>query len=39
MLICKNVDETYSEIEQSGLNEDTEIGGGQYDRNVKFTIK
>jgi hypothetical protein len=39
MLICKNVDETYSEIEQSGLNEDTEIGGGQYDRNVKITIK
>ena len=39
MLICKNVDGTYSEIEQFGLNEDTEIGGGQYDRNVKFTIK
>ena len=39
MLISENVDGTYSEIEQSGLNEDTEIGGGQYDRNVKFTIK
>ena len=39
MLISENVDGTYSEIEQSGLNEDTEIGGGQYDSNVKFTIK
>jgi len=39
MLISENVDGTYSEIEQDGLNEDTEICGGQYDRNVKFTIK
>ena len=39
ILISENVDGTYSEIEQSGLNEDTEIGGGQYDSNVKFTIK
>ena len=39
MLISENVDGTYSQIVQNGLNEDTEIGGGQYDRNVKFTIK
>ena len=38
-LICENVDGTYSQIVQNGLNEDTEIGGGQYDSNVKFTIK
>ena len=38
-LICENVDGTYSQIVQNGLNEDTEIGGGEYDRNVKFTIK
>ena len=39
MLISENVDGTYSQIVQNGLNEDTEIGGGQYDSNVKFTIK
>ena len=39
MLISENVDGTYSQIVQNGLNEDTEIGGGEYDRNVKFTIK
>ena len=39
MLISENVDGTYSQIVQDGLNEDTEIGGGQYDSNVKFTIK
>jgi len=38
-LICENVDGTYSQIVQNGLNKDTEIGGGEYDRNVKFTIK
>jgi hypothetical protein len=38
-LICENVDGTYSQIVQNGLNEDTEICGGQYDRNVKITIK
>jgi len=38
-LICENVDGTYSQIVQNGLNKDTEISGGQYDRNVKFTIK
>ena len=39
MLISENVDGTYSQIVQNGLNEDTEICGGQYDSNVKFTIK
>ena len=39
MLISENVDGTYSQIVQDGLNEDTEICGGQYDSNVKFTIK
>jgi len=39
MLISENVDGTYSEIEQDGLDKETEICGGQYDRNVKFTIK
>ena len=39
ILISENVDGTYSQIVQNGLNEDTEIGGGEYDRNVKFTIK
>ena len=39
MLISENVDGTYSQIVQNGLNEDTEIGGGEYDSNVKFTIK
>ena len=39
MLISENVDGTYSQIVQNGLKEDTEIGGGQYDSNVKFTIK
>jgi len=39
MLISENVDGTYSQIVQNAINKDTEIGGGQYDRNVKFTIK
>ena len=39
MLISENVDGTYSLIVQNGLDKDTEIGGGEYDRNVKFTIK
>jgi len=39
MLISENVDGTYSEIEQDGLDKETEICGGQYDRNVKITIK
>ena len=39
ILISENVDGTYSQIVQNGLNEDTEICGGQYDSNVKFTIK
>ena len=39
ILISENVDGTYSEIEQDGLDKETEICGGQYDRNVKITIK
>ena len=39
ILISENVDGTYSQIVQNGLDKDTEIGGGEYDRNVKFTIK
>ena len=39
ILISENVDGTYSEIEQDGLDKDTDICGGQYDRNVKITIK
>ena len=39
ILISENVDGTYSQIVQNGLDKDTEIGGGQYDSNVKFTIK
>jgi hypothetical protein len=39
MLISENVDGTYSQIVQNAINKDTEIGGGQYDSNVKFTIK
>lgn len=39
ILISENVDGTYSHIIQHGLNKDTEIAGGAYDRNVKFTIK
>ena len=39
VLICKNVDGTYSQIEQNGLDKDTDICGGHYDRNVKITIK
>jgi hypothetical protein len=39
MLISENVDGTYSQIVQNAINKDTEIGGGQYDRNVKLTIK
>jgi hypothetical protein len=39
MLISENVDGTYSQIVQNAINKDTEIGGGQYDRNVKITIK
>ena len=38
-LICENVDGTYSFIEQDGLNKKNKICGGEYDRNVKFTIK
>jgi len=38
-LICENVGGTYSFIVQDGLNKKTEICGGQYDRDVKFTIK
>ena len=39
ILISENVDGTFSEIEQDGLDKETEICGGQYDRNVKITIK
>ena len=39
ILISENVDGTYSEIEQDGLDKETEICGGQYDRNVKITMK
>jgi len=39
ILISENVDGTYSQIVQNGLDKDTEICGGEYDRNVKFTIK
>ena len=39
ILISENVDGTYSQIVQNAINKDTEIGGGQYDSNVKFTIK
>ena len=39
ILISENVDGTYSQIVQNGLDKDTEIGGGEYDSNVKFTIK
>ncbi len=38
-VICENVGGTYSFIVQDGLNKKTKICGGQYDRNVKFTIK
>jgi hypothetical protein len=38
-VICENVGGTYSFIVQDGLNKKTKICGGQYDRDVKFTIK
>ena len=39
VLICENEDGTYSSITQHALTIDNKLSAGDYDRNVKFTVK